>query len=247
MAPHRLREADYVPFIQTIRASLRYSGGLRIDHVMGLFRLFWIPLGLGPRYGAYVRYSAEEMLAIVAVESRRAGAFIIGEDLGNVEPGVRERLAEHNILSYRLLWFEDRKPSEYPPLALAAVTTHDLPTIAGMWTGSDMEDLRNLGMAADEAMARMRLQHSRLVQLDVQAPITDVIEKTHQVLGEAPCLLLTASLDDALGVAERPNMPGTKDEWPNWRLALPGGLAALKQSGLAKRIAASFADRRRDG
>lgn len=235
--PHRLREAGYDAFIQTVRAALRYSRGLRIDHVMGLFRLFWIPLGQGPRHGAYVRYRPDEMLAIVALESHRAGAFIVGEDLGNVEPGVRERLAEQNILSYRLLWFEDRAPAEYPHLALAAVTTHDLPTIAGMWTGSDLEDQRRLGMAADEPMARMRHQHARWVQLEPNASLESVIEKTYQILAQSPCLVLAAGLDDALAIPERPNMPGTTHQWPNWRLALPGGLAALKNSELAKKIA----------
>ncbi len=108
--PHKLRAAGYEPFIQTIRAAFRHGGGLRIDHVMGLFRLFWIPKGMVAAQGAYVRYNCDEMLAIVALESERAQAYVVGEDLGTLEEGVREKLSEHCILSYRLLWFEKTAP-----------------------------------------------------------------------------------------------------------------------------------------
>src|SRR6185295_9057786 len=119
--------------------SLRHAGGLRIDHVMGLFRLFWIPRALGARRGTYVRSRADELLAIVALESQRARALIVGEDLGTVEAGVRETLAAQRMLSYRLLYFEPGHPEKFPELALASVTTHDLATIAGLWTGADVE------------------------------------------------------------------------------------------------------------
>ena len=105
-------------------------GGLRVDHVLGLFRLFWVPQGLGPAKGTYVRYNADEMLAIVALESHRAQAFVAGEDLGTVEPGVSEKLQRNGILSYRVFWFEKEPPSTYPEMALASISTHDLPTIA---------------------------------------------------------------------------------------------------------------------
>ena len=127
--PDKIRGAGYEPFIQTIRSILRYAGGLRIDHVMGLFRLWWVPQGRPPKDGAYVRYSADELLAIIAIESERAQAIVVGEDLGTVEEGVRDIMAQQNVLSYRLLWFEETPPSEYPEKALAAVTTHDLPTL----------------------------------------------------------------------------------------------------------------------
>ena len=144
--PHRLRAARYTPFIETIRSSLRHAGGLRIDHVMGLFRLYWIPQGLGPKLGAYVRYPSEEMLAIVAVESHRARAWIAGEDLGTVEKHVRRQLAENRMLSYKLLWFEDDLPEAFPELALAAVSTHDSPTVAGLWAGADFAAQRRIGL-----------------------------------------------------------------------------------------------------
>ena len=132
--PHRLRATGYRSFRETIRAMLRHAGGLRIDHVMGLFRLFWIPRGLGAKGGAYVRSRADELLAIVAVESHRARAFIVGEDLGTVEEGVREKLAEQRMLSYRLMYFEPVPARAFPEMALSGVTTHDLATIAGLWT-----------------------------------------------------------------------------------------------------------------
>ena len=115
---------------------LRHAGGLRIDHVKGLFRLFWIPRRLGNKGGTYVRYPVDELLAIVAIESHRARAVIVGEDLGTVLPGTRELLAVQKLLSYRLLFFEDEAPVKFLELALSGVTTHDLATIAGIWTGA---------------------------------------------------------------------------------------------------------------
>ncbi|HEY1740558.1 MAG TPA: 4-alpha-glucanotransferase, partial [Acidimicrobiia bacterium] len=134
--PGALREADYQPFVETIRASMTPGGGLRIDHVMGLFRLWWVPEGNDPSDGAYVRYPGDDLLAIVALESERAGAFVVGEDLGTVEDSVRAAMADHDVLSYRLLWFEEHEPPQWPVAALGAVTTHDLPTVAGLWSRS---------------------------------------------------------------------------------------------------------------
>ena len=243
--PHRLRALGYGPFIETIRASLRRGGGLRIDHVMGLFRLFWIPHGLPPAEGAFVRYPADELLAIVALESQRAGATVVGEDLGTVEEGVRERLAAAGILSYRVAWFEERPPVEYPELAMAAVTTHDLPTISGLWTGADVAEQVRLGLVdSDRALDSTR---ARLVQLAGRpdtADVNEVVEAVHARLAEAPSLLVTATLDDALAVLERPNVPGTTSERPNWSLALPLPLEALEQAPLPRRIASVLAERR---
>jgi 4-alpha-glucanotransferase len=244
--PHRLRALGYEPFVETIRAALRHARGLRIDHVMGLFRLFWIPHGLEPAQGGYVRYPAEDLLAIVALESRRAGATIVGEDLGTVEAGVRETLAAHGVLSYRVVWFEDRPPARYPALAMAAVTTHDLPTIAGLWSGADLAEQRALGLPApDAALDATRARLATLTGLPADAALARVIEVAHARLAEAPSLIVTATLDDALGVAERPNVPGTSRERPNWSLALPLPLEALETARLAGRIAAILDGRRR--
>ena len=239
--PGKLRAAHYRPFIETIRAMLRHAGGLRIDHVMGLFRLFWIPRVLGAKGGAYVRTRADEMLAIVALESQRAQAFIVGEDLGTVEPGVRERLHEQRMLSYRLLYFEPSPPREFPEMALSSVTTHDLPTIAGLWTGADLEALRRIGQAPNEEGTKgLREKLRALGHLEEDAPAEDAIEATHRALADAPSRILLATLDDAVGVSERPNVPGTVREWPNWSLALPQPLEEIETMELPRRIAAAL-------
>jgi 4-alpha-glucanotransferase len=239
--PWRLREAGYRPFIETIRAMLRHAGGLRIDHVMGLWRLFWIPRALGAKGGTYVRARAEELLAIVALESQRARAFVVGEDLGTVEPGVRERLAEQRLLSYRLMYFEPKPPGKFPELALSSVTTHDLATVAGLWNGADVEAQRSIGVDPNVAgMKALRDKLCREAGLADDAPVAEAIEKTYHALAAAPSRILLATLDDALAVEERPNMPGTINEWPNWSLALPRTLEELEQAGLPRRIAAAL-------
>lgn len=243
--PCKLPEAYYEPFIQTVRAVLRHAGGLRIDHVMGLFRLFWIPTGQPASAGAFVRYTPSDLLAILALESRRAGAFIVGEDLGTVEDAAREQLAAHGVLSYRVMWFEEQPPKTYPELALAAVTTHDLPTIAGMWTGSDLADLKKLGIPTSvEGVKAMRARLAKMTRLPDDAPVGAVVEATHNSLANAPSKIVTATLDDALAVAERPNMPGTTSEWPNWSLALPKPLEELEQDALVLAVAKKLSQAR---
>jgi 4-alpha-glucanotransferase len=243
LIPWKLRAAGYEPFIQTIRASLRHAGGLRIDHVMGLFRLFWIPDNADPRAGAYVRYAEDEMLAILALESERAKAYIVGEDLGTVEEKARKQLIDCCILSYRLLWFESDPPARFPGQALAAVTTHDLPTIAGLWTGSDLQAQRELGLNPnEEGLSQIRERVAALTDVSEDTPVEEVISRTYRALAESPSMVVTATLDDALAVEERPNMPGTTEErWPNWSLALPQNLEDLERSHLARDIARSLA------
>lgn len=242
--PHRLRGAAFAPFIQTIRANLSRGGGLRLDHVMGLFRLFWIPEGLSAAKGCYVRCPADELMGILALESERAGAIVIGEDLGTVEKGVRQILARRGILSYRLLWFEHGPPEKYPELSLAAITTHDLPTIAGLWTGSDLADQQRLGLKTDERGFR-RLQHHlrKLAGVKPGAATDEVIFRAHHALAGAASRIALATLEDALGVADRPNMPGTVDTWPNWSIALPKALEDLQSDTLVRRVAKTMTGR----
>jgi 4-alpha-glucanotransferase len=242
--PWRLRQVGYQPFIQTIRATLSHAGGLRIDHVMGLFRLWWVPRDESPVEGAYVRYASEDLLDIVALECHRAGAYAVGEDLGTVEDHVRQDLADRGVLSYRLLWFEDGPPHTFPVQALAAVTTHDLPTVAGLWTGHDLEDQKRIGLEPNEEGTQALRDHlQRLVGVDEDAPVQEVVIATYDALSEAPSLLLTAGLDDALGVEERPNMPGTIDQWPNWRIALPLTLEEIEVDPRPEAVARAL-DRR---
>ncbi|HKR48338.1 MAG TPA: 4-alpha-glucanotransferase [Pseudonocardiaceae bacterium] len=220
--PWRLRLARYEPYIRTLRAGFRSAGGLRLDHVMGLFRLFWIPPNAGPADGTYVRYQWREMLDILALESIRAQAYVVGEDLGTVEDMVRDELTARDVLSYRLLWFEDAPPRRFPQQALAAVTTHDLPTIAGLWSGTDLAEQRALDLKPNEESTEgIRSRLCKWVGLSGTERADEVVVRTHELLAQAPSRILNATLDDALAVPERPNIPGTTHERPNWSLALP--------------------------
>ena len=236
--PWRLRAAAYEPFIALIRSALRNSGGLRYDHVMGLFRLFWIPEGASPGAGTYVRYPYADLLDIVALESHRAGGVIVGEDLGTVEPWVREELARRALLSYRLMWFEQSPPRDYPELALAAVSNHDLPTVPGVWTGSDLADQERAGVRPNHEFAgAIKSKLASVTGVPAGGPVDDVVAGAYGSLAEAPSALLAATLEDALAVTERPNLPGTVSEHPNWSLALPYSLDAIEAHAGPRRLA----------
>jgi 4-alpha-glucanotransferase len=239
LVPWKLRHAGYEPFIQTFRATLRHAGGLRIDHVMGLFRLFWIQKNSEPGRGAYVRYPEDELLAILALESERAKAYIVGKDLGTIDETFRQQLIDSCVLSYRLVWFENDPPAGFPEQALAAVTTHDLPTIAGMWTGADLQKQRELGLEPnEEGMNQIGDRLAAILGVSEKVPVEEVIRRTYELLCQAPSKIVSATLDDALAVEERPNMPGaTADRWPNWSLGLPKSQEELEQRGLARQIA----------
>ena len=222
--PWRLQLANYQPFIDAIQSTMALAGGLRVDHVMGLFRLWWVPQGMSADRGGYVRYPSSDMLDIVALESVRAGAPVVGEDLGTVEAGVRPELAARNILSYRLLWFEKDPPSQWPSTSLAAVGTHDLPTVAGLWTGSDLADQRASGLDADEeATQRLRDLLVDDAGVPADASTADAVRGAYGLLAQAPSILLGASVEDAIVEPVRPNIPGTSER-PNWSAALPVAL-----------------------
>jgi 4-alpha-glucanotransferase len=238
--PRRLRSRGYAPLAATLRAGFTHAMGLRIDHVMGLFRLYWIPRDVSPAQGVFVRYPADDMLDILALESVRAGALVVGEDLGTVEPSVREQMEARDMLSYRLLCFEDGEPASFPPRALSAVTTHDLPTVAGLWSGSDLAARRSIGLPLNEAgTAAIRERLARVA--GPSAAVAEVIASSYSALAGSPSMLVVAALEDAAEVVERPNMPGTRgDRWPNWRLALPRPLDEVLSSPLSERLAASL-------
>jgi 4-alpha-glucanotransferase len=237
--PWRLRAAGYQPFIESVRATMANAGGLRIDHVMGLFRLWWVPPDSTPSDGAYVRYPSDDLLDIVALESHRQQAIVVGEDLGTVEAGVREALQERAVLSYRLLWFEDADPSQWPQSAMAAITTHDLPTVAGLWTGADLADQRAYSAESEEALAHQRRE--LLASLDraevaPDAPADRVVMAAHQLLSTAPSILLSATLDDAVSALMRPNMPGASER-DNWSIPLEVPIDDLPRHRQAKKLA----------
>jgi 4-alpha-glucanotransferase len=239
--PGRLRAAGYAPLIATMRRMMGAGIGVRIDHVMGLFRLWWVPLGArDPSAGAYVRYPATELLDILALESFRSGCGVVGEDLGTVESGVRSELHRRGLLSYRLAWFESRPPERYPTQALAALTTHDLPTAAGVWTGADLVEMEATGRPFNrvaELGVRRRLR--RLAGADDSDPTSLVVERAYAALARAPSRLVVATLDDACLAERRPNMPGDTVR-PNWSIPLPRTLEQLRRDELPRRIAAAL-------
>lgn len=241
--PWRMKQDNYEAFVETIRATIAGAGGLRIDHVMGLFRLWWVPDDGSAADGGYLRYPSEDLLDIVALESARAGAVVVGEDLGTVEDAVRESLAEHGMLSYRLLWFEDDDPADWPELAMAAVTTHDLPTVAGLWAGADFEDQQEWsGLTVKQAKkaAKPVLERLRRDGLKRGASPEEATLAAYTQLARSPARLLCASLEDAVGQVRRPNLPATVER-PNWSLPLPLLVDELESCGLATEIAALLA------
>ncbi|WP_020116444.1 4-alpha-glucanotransferase [Streptomyces canus] len=245
--PDRLAESGYAPYRQLLRALFRYAGALRIDHVMGLFRLWWVPQGQPPTEGTYVRYDAEAMLAVLVLEASRAGALVIGEDLGTVEPGVREALRERGVLGTSVLWFERDWEGDGRPLpperwradCLATATTHDLPPTASRLTGEHVELRDGLGLltrpldeeraeaAADtgewlELLARLGLLHGTGGGAD---PSTEEaqIQAVHRYLLNTPARMVGIWLPDTVGDRRPQNLPGTWDQYPNWRLPIADG------------------------
>ncbi|MFD0306837.1 4-alpha-glucanotransferase [Streptomyces sp. NPDC127119] len=240
--PDRLAESGYAPYRRLLRALFRYAGALRIDHVMGLFRLWWVPQGRPATEGTYVRYDAEAMLAILTLEASRAGALVIGEDLGTVEPGVRETLHAHGVLGTSVLWFErdwDGTGLPLPPESwradcLATATTHDLPPTASRLTGDHVELRDRLGLltrpvgeeraeaAADVGewlalLARLGLLQGAAGGVSEQSEEAE-IQAVHRFLLRTPARLVGVWLPDAVGDRRPQNLPGTWDQYPNWRL-----------------------------
>lgn len=239
--PDRLADHAYEPFRALVAAVLRHAGGVRIDHIIGLFRLWWIPKGALPTEGTYVRYDHEAMIGIVALEAHRAGAVVVGEDLGTVEPWVRDYLRDRGLLGTSILWFELDRDGGGGPLpadrwrvdCLSAVTTHDLPPTAGYLAGEHVRLRDELGLLtrpADEELASDRAQQQawlaelRRVGLlgGDSAEVAEVVVALHRYLGRTPSRLLALSLADAVGEVRTQNQPGTTDEYPNWRVPLGG-------------------------
>jgi 4-alpha-glucanotransferase len=238
--PDRLAATAYAPFRDTVSTILRHAGGLRVDHVIGLFRLWWIPHGMGPTRGTYVRYDHEAMIGILALEAHRAGAVVVGEDLGTVEPWVRDYLRERGILGTSILWFEfdwDGDAAPLPPekwreYCLASVTTHDLPPTASYLAGDHVRLRDQLGiltrsldeeLVADEADREAWLNVLRARELlQPDAGIEETVEALHRYLTWTPSRLRCLSLADAVGEHQLQNQPGTIDEYPNWRVPLTG-------------------------
>ncbi|MGR4067218.1 4-alpha-glucanotransferase [Billgrantia sp. C5P2] len=263
-SPQGLVNSGFRSFIDMLRTGFVHAGGLRIDHVLGLLRLWLIPHGAAPTEGGYVRYPLDDLLRLVALESWRHRAIVIGEDLGTVAPGFRERLARHGILGMRVLWFERDdeggflSPEQWSSHAIATSSTHDLPTLAGWWAGRDIEWRDRFGLLADDQdahgeHAERRVERSRLARalhlvddhvpespLDAAAlPASQVLDAAVRQLGLTPAPLTLLPVEDALGLEEQANLPGTLDEHPNWRRRLPDDTERLLASPeVAGRLAA---------
>ncbi|MGW4099542.1 4-alpha-glucanotransferase [Mycobacterium sp. NPDC004974] len=236
--PDRLAEEAYEPFRAVVNMALRHAGGVRIDHIIGMFRLWWIPKGAAPTEGTYVRYDHDAMIGIIALEAHRAGALVVGEDLGTVEPWVRDYLRERGLFGTSILWFESDwsggpLPAEHwREYCLSSVTTHDLPPTPGYLAGEHVRLREQLGLltrpadqelAADRTAQAAWLDELRRVGLLGLHPDTDqVVSALYRYLGRTPSKLLALSLADAVGEVRTQNQPGTTDEYPNWRIPLAG-------------------------
>jgi 4-alpha-glucanotransferase len=262
LSPVGLRETGYAVFASALRHNMRHAGAVRIDHVMGLKRLFWIPEGGSPKEGAYVRYPFDDLIKIIALESARQRCLVIGEDLGTVPRGFRPAMQRAGLMSCRVLYFERAhdgaflEPPAYPRQALVSVSTHDLPTLRGFWTGRDIRWREVLHRFPDEASLqhaeRERAQDRMLLLRALERvgllpegidparppeePSDELIVAAHRYLAETPGYLAMVQLEDALGEEEQPNLPGT-NEHPNWRRKLRQQLEDLAEEPLVRRIA----------
>jgi 4-alpha-glucanotransferase len=240
--PDRLADLAYVPFRQMVRGALRHAGGVRIDHILGMFRLWWIPDGNTPDKGCYVRYDHEALIGIIALEAHRAGAFVVGEDLGTVEPWMRSYLARRGVLGTSVLWFEtDDAGNPIPPewwrdYCMASVTTHDLPPTSG-YLALDHVRLRDelglltepLDIELDKARSEQQWWFDYLDEHDDLQPDMDgvILDETeakvlalYRALARSAARVLNVALVDEVGDRRSQNQPGTIDEYPNWRIPL---------------------------
>jgi glycogen debranching enzyme GlgX/4-alpha-glucanotransferase len=244
------------------RANMRHAGMLRIDHAMGLRRLFLIPEGAKPAEGAYLSYPLDDLVGHIALESHRAQCMVVGEDLGTVPEGFRDRMTRANIAGMRVLWFERdgpkvRPPETYPALSVACIATHDLATLAGWWQGADIAERLSLGRltlaGAGDEIARRREEKQGLIAALVgaglidlapseDAPLSDAIAAAiHALVGGAGSILAHAQFDDLVGETVQTNLPGTDRERPNWRIKLEPDVAAAFAHNRARAIVAGLA------
>ncbi len=249
-------------------ANMRHAGMLRVDHAMGLQRLFLIPEGAAPNEGAYLAYPLDELIGHIALESQRAECMVVGEDLGTVAKGFRSRMSQANILGMRVLWFERNgvdfaPPAAYPPLSAACVATHDLATLAGWWRGADIAELLSLGLRtlaqAEDAIAGRRADKRALVAALLaagligvaptdDAPLDDATAAAvHAFIGGAGSLLASAQVDDLAGDVVATNLPGTDKERPNWRIKAGADVASLFAGTRARAILKALAKGRTGG
>jgi 4-alpha-glucanotransferase len=252
-SPPGLVARAYAPFIATLRANMRHAGGVRIDHAMGLMRLWLVPRGGSPAEGAYLSYPTDDLMRLLALESQRHRAIVIGEDLGTVPPAFRDRCRAAGIAGMDVMWFERhgmrfKTPGEWRDDAVAMTTTHDLPTVAGWWSGADLELRRGVGTVSESEIADRPNERAALWQAFTEAGVaagnepapTDTDPAVDAAIGfvaRAPGPLAIVPLEDIVGTTEQPNLPGTIDQHPNWRrrFTLPAD-QILKQPAAERRL-----------
>lgn len=232
--PVLARAAAYEPWVATLRANLGRYDGLRIDHVMGLFRLFWIPPGGDASHGTYVRSRPGELLELLVAIAAANGAFVVGEDLGTVEAGVRETLRDRGIAGTKVAWFEEEPPEDWPAQSLGTLTTHDLPTTTGALRGTDP--------SIDPEMVRRMLAFAGRDPGESVGgeDVEEVLVAAHARLAKAGSAVVLAALEDVVGSPDRVNLPGTVDEYPNWRMPLPVQADQLDGCPSSTRVAAAM-------
>ncbi len=268
IAPATLVAHNMAPFDDIVGPLMAHTGAIRIDHVMALQRLFWIPSGHDARGGGYVGYPLDHMIAILANASHRCRCLVVGEDLGTVPFGFRETMRDAAIQSYRVLWFEREgdhflPPFRWPAEAVACVSTHDLPTLAGWWTGNDIALRSAFGKVLPERIGPMQeaRAHDRRMLLDLLAHhggltsgsyevdppgaiAPEVVAATHRLLARTPARLMVAQIEDLIGVAEQVNLPGTVYEYPNWQHKLPLTLEQIAENSLFLAVTAALREER---
>ena len=263
--PDRLAATGYAALRDMLRAVLVHADGLRIDHVAGLWRLWWVPPGDGPDRGTYVHYDAEVMLAVLALEAHRAGAIVVGEDLGTVEPEVTEALAADGMLGCAVSWFTRDNdapgepllaPGDWPTRAAASISTHDLPTAAGFLRGEHVRARADLGLLDDVAAEQANADAERAewvallraegllpsADVDAEPDEASIIVALHRFLASTSSQLKLISPYDVIAEPRQPNLPGTVDEYPNWRLPLPMTLEQLREDPRVAEVTSAFRD-----
>lgn len=262
--PHALRRSGYAPFIELIRANMRYAGGLRIDHAMGLQHLYWVSRGRPPAEGAYITYPLDELVGVIALESVRHQAIVVGEDLGTVPDGFREHMRECGVFSYRILLFEQDDggrlvpPEAYPGLAVAAVGSHDLAPLRGWWEGLDLERKREHGLYPSAGVYREQLElRARERAILVESLDTNGIAlpegfgpgspydgalaiAVHAFLARTRAALAAVQIEDLVEESELVNLPGCTEGYPSWRRRLDIPLERLESRPLVALITSLF-------
>jgi 4-alpha-glucanotransferase len=271
LIPGKLRAAAYAPFIAMLRANMKHAGALRIDHVMGLMRLYWIPPDLKGDAGAYFAYPFEDLTGILALESHRNRCLVVGEDLGTVPEEVRHALGEMGVLTYRLFYFERQQdghfmpPGWYPRQALVSASTHDLPTLAGYWKGRDIEVRTELHQFPSEAVRHAQIEGRRLDKARLLQDLAregllpkntsqnpdEVLELSPELcrailryIGRSPAFIALVQAEDMLSELNQANLPGTVDEHPNWRRKLALELSKWDSDENCRAIGATMASER---